>query len=280
MGALERWREALASWAIPDEILARAAESPWGFRPEIFADRARRAPGEPETPSRRRAGAALRGGGTVLDVGAGAGAASLPLVPPADAIVAVDPSRQLLAAFQELAAERGVALTTIEGTWPEAAARSPVCDVVVCHHVLYNAPDLAPFARALSDRARRRVVVELTAEHPLAWMRDLWLRFHRLERPTQPTAEVAEAALREAGIDAARDEREVRRHAGGFPDRRAAVAQARRMLCLTPDRDPEVAEALGDRLREGPTGWGIGPPASRVVTLWWEPGQSGRSASR
>ncbi|HEX6206842.1 MAG TPA: class I SAM-dependent methyltransferase [Actinomycetota bacterium] len=271
MGALERWREALASWAIPEEVLAKAPESPWGFRPEIFADRARRAPDEPETPSRRRAGAALRGGGTVLDVGAGAGAASLPLAPPADAIVAVDPSPELLAAFEELAAERGLTLTSIEGSWPEAAGETPACDVVVCHHVLYNVPDLAPFARALTAHARRLVVVELTAEHPLTWMAGLWRRFHGLERPIEPTADVAEAALREAGIDPGREDHEVRREAGGFPDRDAAVAQARRMLCLPPDRDPEVAEALGDRLREGSTGWGIGPPAARVVTLWWEP---------
>ncbi|HEX6261455.1 MAG TPA: class I SAM-dependent methyltransferase [Actinomycetota bacterium] len=271
MGALERWREALASWAIPDEILAKAPEPPWGFRPEIFADRARRAPEEPETPSRRRAGAALRGGGTVLDVGAGAGAASLPLAPPADAIVAVDPSRELLTAFEELAVEREVTLTTIERSWPEAAGESPVCDVVVCHHVLYNVPDLGPFVRALTDHARRLVVVELTAQHPVSWMADLWRRFHDLERPTEPTADVAVAALREAGIDTGREDHLVPREGGGFPDREAAVAQARRMLCLTPDRDPEVAEALGDRLREGPTGWGIGPPAARVVTLWWEP---------
>lgn len=270
MGALARWREALAEWAIPDETLASAPESPWSFPPEIFAHRARHAD-EDDTAARRVALEALGTGGTVLDVGAGAGAASIPLAPPADEIVAVDPSRELLDAFEEIASRRSIPLRTIEGSWPEVAPKTPLCDVVVCHHVLYNVLDLAPFARELTARARRRVIVEISAEHPLRWMADLWTRFHDLERPTEPTADTAEAALREAGIDPRREDEVVERSGGGFPGRAAAVSQVRRMLCLTPDRDPEVERALGDRLREGLGGWAFGPAERRIVTLWWEP---------
>ena len=81
MSVAERWSEALAGWAIPEEILAVAPESPWGFPTEVFVTAAREALVAPPTPTHRRALEALPLGGVVLDVGAGAGAASLPLTP-------------------------------------------------------------------------------------------------------------------------------------------------------------------------------------------------------
>src|SRR5438105_9452665 len=100
--AADRWREALASWAIPEDILARAPESPWTFPVELFASRARAAPAT-LTPSNRRALEALPEGGTVIDVGCGAGAASLALVPKAGRLIGVDPSASMLEAFQDKA---------------------------------------------------------------------------------------------------------------------------------------------------------------------------------
>ena len=43
MNASERWGAALASWAIPNEILSLAPESPWTFPPELLRSRAKRA---------------------------------------------------------------------------------------------------------------------------------------------------------------------------------------------------------------------------------------------
>ena len=68
------------------------------------------------------------------------------------------------------------------------AAQAAAADVVTCHNVLYNVPDLEPFLAALTGHARRQVVVELTAAHPLTSLNPLWLRFHGLQRPTGPTA--------------------------------------------------------------------------------------------
>src|ERR1035438_2632448 len=77
----EGWRNAMREWALPDAILAAAPESPWGFPAELFRSRAELVtPGE-LTFANRRARDALPAGGTVLDVGVGAGAASLPLSP-------------------------------------------------------------------------------------------------------------------------------------------------------------------------------------------------------
>ena len=158
----------------------------------------------------------------------------------------------------------------VRGSWPEDAGRVDPADVVVCHHVVYNAPDLPTFASALDGRARRRVVIELTARHPRAWMNDLWMRFWSLSRPEGPTSEDAEAVLREAGFGVRREEWPLPRVGVGPVE--DAVASARRMLCLTPDRDAEVADALGDRLWADDSGrWFIGDREQPVTTLWWDP---------
>jgi SAM-dependent methyltransferase len=245
--ALARWRDDLASWALPPEVEQQAPESPWGFPVELFARRVAWARAT-ETPSRRFALEELPTGGSVLDVGSGAGAASLALVPPAGRIVAVDTSLAMLERLEEQAVELGVPTETVEGRWPDVAGRTPVCDVVVCHHVLYNVADLEPFLAALREHARRRVVVEVTEEHPMAALNDLWLRFWGLERPTRPTADDVEAVFAELGI-AVRSERfEGGPDPIGEPDNRAeAVAFVRRRLCLPPERDPEVAAALTER---------------------------------
>jgi SAM-dependent methyltransferase len=269
--AAERWAAQLAAWAIPDEILERAPESPWGFPVEPFRRRATRSAEEaPASVSAQHALEALPEGGSVLDVGSGAGAASLALVPRVGSITAFDPSERMLEAFGELATAAGVRHAAVRGSWPEDAGFVPeASDVVVCHHVVYNAPDLPGFARALGDHAHRRVVIEMTAEHPRAWMNDLWMRFWSLERPDGPTSDDAERVLRNTGFDVRREDWELQRQGVGPGDE--AVASARRMLCLTPDRDPEVAEALGDRLWSDASGrWFIGHRAQPVTTLWWD----------
>lgn len=268
MDAANRWREALTSLAIPDGILAAAPESPWGFPVAVFASRAERAGTRP-TLSQRRAREALRDGGSVLDVGSGAGAASLPLAPPAARIDAVDRSAELLAAFARIAGERGIDHHELQGTWPDVADRAPTADVVVCDHVLYDVPDLVPFVVALGAHARYRVVVTIPTEHPLAWMRDLWRRFHDIERPLGPTAADALEVIRASFPDAVRED-EDRQPSGGFPERADAIALARRRLCLPAERDDEVAEALGPALARRDGLWDAGPARQVVATIRWD----------
>ena len=260
MTAEARWAEALAAWAIPQEILDAAPESPWGFPPALFAGLAEQTvAGERERgPSHRRAVEALPEGGSVLDVGAGGGAGSLPLVPPAGLVVAVDESADMLEAFARLAEGLGVRHREVHGRWPDAAAAAPDADVVVCHHVFYNVPDLPPFVAALTEHARRRVVVELSEEHPQSWLNDLWRHFHGIERPTSPTASDAMAVLTGMGLSVEREMSERRSFWDGA-DRAEMVAFARRRLCVGPERDAEI-DAL------------LGPPRTRhMVTLWWDP---------
>jgi hypothetical protein len=78
--AATRWAAALAAWAIPESILDAAPVSPWSLSPDVLRERTREFV-DRDTPSRARALEALPPGGTVLDVGVGAGAGSLPLAP-------------------------------------------------------------------------------------------------------------------------------------------------------------------------------------------------------
>ena len=128
--AATRWTEALAAWAIPEPILAAAPESPWGFPPSLFASAAIESVSGSLTPSHVRALDALPDRGFVLDVGSGAGAASLPLAPPAGRIVAVDMSAAMLTELRQLVAGRAL-VDTVEGRWPDVAAQVPVADVAV-----------------------------------------------------------------------------------------------------------------------------------------------------
>lgn len=269
LDAPTRWRAELAEWAIPEEILAAAPESPWGAPPECFPPPSG---DEPDTPSRRRAREAIPPGGTVLDVGCGAGAAGLALVPPAGRVVGVDESPQMRTAFTAAAAERGVDYTVVQGHWPEVAAAVGEAvgkaDVVVAHHVTYNVPDLVPFARALDEHAERRVVLEMTALHPLVSLAPLWRHFHDLDRPSGPSAELCRDVLESAGY-AGRMERFI------APARQvrftARVAFTRKRLCLPADREAEVATLLREQ---------DSVAVRELVTLWWDTGDQAYRHSR
>jgi len=187
----------------------------------------------------------------------------------AGALVAVDADAPLLAELVRQAGPDAARVRTILGRWPDVAAAVPVADVAVCHHVLYNVPDLAPFIAALAAHARRRVVIEITAAHPIARLNPLWERFHGLRRPTQPTWSDAAAAIRALGHAVqVEQEQPPADPPGGTWDE--LVAMTTRRLCLVPERAPEVAAALEAQgaLPADPATWT--PQVRSVVTLWWD----------
>jgi SAM-dependent methyltransferase len=263
--AAERWRAALEAWAIPEAILAQAPENPWRLPVEPFLAVA----DAPLSISHRRALEALPEDGRVIDVGAGGGAMSRPLAAAGAHVVAVDTAEEMLAASG--------AATTVLGRWPEVAPVAGVADVVVCGHVLYNCPDLAPFVRALGTGARRRVVVEITELHPRVSVEEqvLWRHFWQIERPRGPGWEDAVAVLREVGVEPTVERWE--RHRGfAFRSRDDLVAGFRRRLCLTADRDREVLEVLGPWLVHEDGRWIVGGRPRGLVTLWWDTGSQER----
>jgi SAM-dependent methyltransferase len=246
--AARRWAELQRGRGIPAEIVARASADPWTHEPRDFA-----APDVAvDTPSRDAATALLGDGGTVLDVGCGGGAAVLALERVTEA-VGVDRQPDMLAQFAEAARARSVPCRTVPGSWPEIADEAGRADVVLCHHVLHNVVDLPPFLAALHTAAGRGVVVEMFAEHPLAWLDPLWLRFHDLRRPDPATVDDAVAVFGELGIapTVVRWER--------MTEPRRDPRWVARRLCLPAERVDDVAAAL-ERL----------PPRPRsVAALTW-----------
>jgi len=266
---LSTWRGDLSAWAIPERITSAVAESPWVLPRQVFARRADRLTGAPGGVSYERAWEALAPSGTVLDVGSGAGAACLPLAPRATTVTAVDSDERMLAMLAERADGIGLGLRPVAGQWPAVAPQVPPADVVTCHHVIYNVPDVEPFLAALTSHARRRVVVEITTVHPLTALSPLWLRFHGLTRPTGPTAADLLAILSEMGLKARHTEwsRPAEADYASFPE---LVDVTRRRLCLPPERANEVEAALLDMgiMREEPGD--LGSSGRDVVTIWWE----------
>jgi SAM-dependent methyltransferase len=247
MSASARWAAELAAWAIDPELLAAAPESPYGFPAGLFgahrgAAVTHQAVREVEPHS-------------VLDVGCGGGAASIPVGAPE--LMGVDESAELLARF---AAAAGPGTRTWCGRWPDVAGQVPAADVVVSANVAYNVPDIAPFLTALTRHARRRVVVELTDVHPWTSMAGLWRHFHGQERPSGPTAELFAEVLTELGLTW-----EHRSWPREDPWRDApadvVLAFTRRRLCLPASRDGEVAAAMARFADDRP---------HSATTYWWD----------
>ena len=265
---LQRWRSDLASWAIPAHITAAVADSPWVLPRAVFARRADRLAAAPSGPSFERAWAALDPPGTVLDVGSGAGAASLPLLPRCTGLTAVDSQPGMLDLLAKLAEAAGLHPRLVTGTWPDAAAEAGQADIVTCHHVSYNVPEIEPFVAALTAAARRIVVVEMTATHPLVSLNPLWLRFHGLVRPAGPTADDLLAILQAMGIPALAERWQ--RPAGPDYENFAELTDVtRRRLCLPPERAPEVSRALEESGVDPAHPVDLGTWAREVVTIWW-----------
>ncbi len=206
MSAARRWEAALAAWAWPEEIRDAAPADPWRLDPSELRGRGGRL-ADHDSPADVAAMESLPRRGTVLDVGCGTGATSRPLRSRASRVTGVDPRPTMLDRFVADDEERGLLerltstpaeLVAVEGRWPDVAAELPAADVVVTGNVLYDVTDgVGDFVAALHEHARRRVVVTLTARHPLHWVNPYAEAVHGIRRPAEPTAEVAADVVRE-----------------------------------------------------------------------------------
>ena len=255
MSAAEKWRRDLAAWAIPDEIVNQAPESPWIHPPELFDLPEVIA----ESPSHDRAREALGHEASILDIGCGGGIATFALVPQLKQAVGVDQQSAMLAMYERNGVRFGVPVTTIAGNWPDVAAETPLCDVVAAHHVVYNVGDVVPFLGAANDHARRRVVLELPTAHPLATMSDAWRHFWNLERPKDPTPNDLSDVLEEMGLSPRLEVWDAAMRTEQNLDRAAHFMRIR--LCLPREREAEVREFLASADLS---------PKREIATVWWD----------
>ncbi len=263
------WSEQLEAWAIPDEIRAAAVSFPYEMDPDLFRPRSHTPGVDSHTSdplptgslSTARALDALPLGerSSVIDVGCGGGAATMAVADRLRHAIGVDQAPAMLDVFIEEATARSIEARGVPGTWPDVAGVVGQADVVLCHHVAYNVADLGPFVRALDRAAGRRVVMELTLAHPQTSNAPLWRQFWNLDRPTGPTADDALAVMEEVGIDAT-----LEIGAAGSLRREASVearaVTAARMLCLGPDRLPEVEAAV----------LALPPRSDQRAVIWWD----------
>ena len=177
-------------------------ESPYAWPAGLYRRAQEAEAAGPPTPTARRVLGLLPPGGSLLDVGAGTGRASLPLAALGHPVTAVERNPAMALACGPGRPPPGVTVRVVEGSWPEAAAAAGRHDVALCAHVVYDVPDLVPFLRALHAAALVGVVLEAGDRHPWANLIPYYRALHGLERPDGPTADLlAEVVAEAVGVE-------------------------------------------------------------------------------
>lgn len=269
MSAADRWRAELEAWVIPQRLLDAAEESPYGWSPWVWERMSAAARSLPPPVTLEIVRDLAGEDGSVLDVGAGRGRASLPMASLGHELIAVEPDAGMADGFEEEAARLDVSTRLVRGRWPEVAGDIPRTDVVVSANVVYDVAEIGPFLVALDDIARRGVVIELTEFHPRVTTAPLFRAVHNVDRPDGPSVEDL--------VDVITEELDVRPNVErwerpvmlwfedwdeiiGFYGRRVTLPLARRHE-LRPLLEPQVTEKDG-RLY-------VGNRMGGHCTVWW-----------
>lgn len=278
MTAADIWREQLEAWRIPDELLAAVAESPYGWPKKLWKLRAERALDVERSSPTLEAVKRLVGDGSVLDVGAGTGRASLPLVRDGYQVTMIEPNPTMLEGLSELKGELGFAV--IAGRWPDVAKDVNPHSVALSAHVVYDIADIAPFLAALHEAATSGVVLELTPAHPWVNLGPLYRELHDLDRPSGPTVDDLKNVIKETiGADPV-VERWSRPADLVFETVGEAVEFTARRLVLPPARWPELERLLLPRIVGRAGHWQVAPIERELCTLWWRAHSTGSAVGR
>ncbi|HJU51498.1 MAG TPA: methyltransferase domain-containing protein [Acidimicrobiia bacterium] len=267
MSAADSWRRQLEDWRIPDALLAAVEESPYGWTKQLWKRRAARAIEGDRTSPTLDVVRELANGGSVLDVGAGTGRASLPLVRDGYRVTMVEPNQAMLAGLDELEAD--VEFEVVVGRWPEVASEIQPHAVALSAHVVYDVAEVAPFLIALDRAATRGVVLELTPAHPWVNLGPLYRELHGLDRPLGPTVDDLAAVVREAVGSEPVVHRWTRPGDMVFDTAEEAIEFTARRLVLPRGRWPELEERLLPRLTGRAGHWQLEPTERDLCTLWW-----------
>ena len=255
------WREKLESWAIPQEILDQAPESPWIHPPALF-----QIPQLIEmSPSHERAFEALPENGSILDIGCGGGIAAFAMGKKAGKVIGVDHQDEMLEMFSENARARATESKVHLGFWPAISDEVEIADVVVAHHVVYNVLEIVPFLEAMNAHALKRVVIEMPQHHPLSNLSGAWKHFWNLDRPIKPTPKDLLNVLHDMGINAHLQLWSGPVRVEQNPEKTVEFTRIR--LCLDKRQDSEINQFLANNPQ---------PVQRDLATIWWDiPAKSG-----
>ena len=139
-------------------------------------------------------------GGSVLDVGGGAGRFAIPIaLSRRTSVAVVDPSPSMLEQLEASVSEvKGANVTGVNAEWE--AARVLEADMVLCSHVVYGVADIRPFLQKLHDHARERVVMVSFVDSPQAGVAPLWEPVYGEERINLPALPELMNVLWDMGI--------------------------------------------------------------------------------
>lgn len=237
-------------------------------------------PGRTDEPALEVLRGLVRAGETWLDIGAGAGRYALPiaadLASSGGAVIAVDPSKGMLDALRELAAEHGIDnVRVVEARWPPDEVAPFRSDVALLAHVGYDIEAIGPFLAAMEAATGRLCVAILMERQPSSIADVCWPPVHGEARVALPALPEFLELLRALGRDPSveRLDREPRR----FDDRGQLEGFLRRQLWIEPggEKDRRFTDALDALIEldaQGRVGLRDQRPLPIGIVTWSPPG--------
>ncbi len=266
MTASQNWREQLEAWAIPESLLAAVDDSPYRWPVELFRRRNVTAREEQPPPTTDVVSRLAGIGGSILDIGAGTGRASLPLAALGHPVTAVEKSSDMATALRDEASAVAGTYRVVEANWP---VETDHADVVMAAHVVYDVADIDSFLDSMQDHARRAVVLELTESHPWTPLVPYYRALHGIDRPTGPTTDDLVAVIEE--LIGRRPEVLRWERPGGtwFESWDEIIELYSRRLVLPAGRRAELRPLLEPDVEENDGRFTVGSSVRQLATVWW-----------
>ena len=206
---------------------------------------------------------------TVLDVGAGTGRWTVPLVKFALKVTAIEPAEAMMDILKRNASEAKVSdkIGFISSTWEEANVE--VHDIVTCAHAMYMSADFVSFVERLQSHARKRCYLGIRHFPIDGIIQELHTKIFGQPHDS-PNFIIAYNALHQMGIYA-NVLMEDLQHRWTDPTIDSAFQRAKRHLHLEEltGYDELVHETLKRRLllKDGSYHW---PDGMNSALVWWD----------